>query len=74
MAAPLFYTAPDANGNVRIVGIVTGYLPTNEGNTFNSWDRVEDTFDLKPIAAPASDGPTEDEEEEDLAGFFSVFD
>ena len=67
------YTAPDANNNVRIVGIATAIVP-DIGITFESWEKIEDTFDLKPVAAPASDGPTEDEEEEDLAGFFSVFD
>ncbi len=43
------YTAPDTNGIVRIVGILVGGLPTNEGIAFHSWDKVEDTFDLKPV-------------------------
>ena len=40
---------------------------------FSSWHDVADEFDLKPIAAPAPDGLTE-EDEEDLAGLFSAFD
>ena len=66
------YTVPDANGNVRIVGILTGI--GGEGILiFNSWKTVEDEFNLQPIAAPAPDGPTE-EDEADLAGLFSAFD
>ena len=66
------YTVPDANGNVRIVGILTGI--GGEGILiFNSWKTVKDEFNLRPIAAPAPDGPTEDDEA-DLAGLFSAFD
>ena len=66
------YTVPDANGNVRIVGILTGI--GGEGILiFNSWKTVKDEFNLRPIAAPAPDGPTE-EDEADLAGLFSAFD
>ena len=54
------YTVPDANGNVRIVGILTGI--GGEGILiFNSWKTVKDEFNLRPIAAPAPDGPTEEE-------------
>ena len=66
------YTVPDADGNVRIVGILTGLVDVGS-LAFNSWKTVEDEFNLQPIAAPAPDGPTE-EDEEDLAGLFSAFD
>ena len=64
------YTVPDADGNVRIVGILTGLADVNS-LAFNSWKTIEEEFNLRPIAAP--DGPTEDDEA-DLAGLFSAFD
>ena len=66
------YTVPDADGNVRIVGILIGRASENS-LAFNSWKTVEEEFNLQPIAAPAPDGPTEDDEA-DLAGLFSAFD
>ncbi len=66
------YTVPDAAGNVRIVGILIG-LADVDNLAFNSWKTVEEEFNLRPIAAPAPDGPTE-EDEADLAGLFSAFD
>ena len=66
------YTVPDAAGNVRIVGILIG-LADEESLAFNSWKTIEEEFNLQPIAAPAPDGPTEDDEA-DLAGLFSAFD
>ena len=65
------YTVPDAAGNVRIVGILTGSFAGRDGLAFNSWKTVKDEFNLQPISAP--DGPTE-EDEADLAGLFSAFD
>ena len=69
------YTVPDADGNVRIVGILIGSVPDEDPSEstliFTSWKKVEDEFNLRPIAAP--DGPTE-EDEADLAGLFSAFD
>ena len=66
------YTVPDADGNVRIVGILIGHVGVGVGRpVFNSWKTVEEEFNLRPIAAP--DGPTE-EDEADLAGLFSAFD
>ena len=71
------YTVPDADGNVRIVGILTGSFPDEDPSEstliFTSWKKVRDEFNLRPIAAPAPDGPTEDDEA-DLAGLFSAFD
>ena len=67
--API-YTVPDADGNVRIVGILVGST-TSDRLVFNSWKTVKDEFNLQPISAP--DGPTE-EDEADLAGLFSAFD
>ena len=67
------YTAPDADSNVSMVGIFTGFLPGGGERAFNSWKQVEDAFNLKPLGAPASDGPAEEAEEE-LADFFSAFD
>ena len=64
------YTVPDADGNVRIVGILIGHVGVGRP-TFNSWKTIEEEFNLRPIAAP--DGPTE-EDEADLAGLFSAFD
>ena len=66
------YTVPDADGNVRIVGILIGRADV-ESLVFNSWKTVKDEFNLRPIAAPDPDGPTEDDEA-DLAGLFSAFD
>ena len=45
------YTAPDENGNVRIVGIVSStYLGDLNGNVFiSSWDDIQKALDLKPI-------------------------
>ena len=68
------YTAPDATGNVHIVGIVDATFSRqgkSAGVSFISWSDVEEELDLKPISAP--DGLTE-EDEEDLAGLFSAFD
>ena len=71
------YTVPDADGNVRIVGILIGSFPDEDPSEstliFTSWKKVRDEFNLQPIAAPAPDGPTEDDEA-DLAGLFSAFD
>ena len=64
------YTVPDADGNVRIVGILIGHVGVDRP-AFNSWKTVEEEFNLQPISAP--DGPTE-EDEADLAGLFSAFD
>ena len=66
------YTVPDADGNVRIVGILIGHVGVGRP-TFNSWKTIEEEFNLRPIAAPAPDGPTE-EDEADLADLFSAFD
>ena len=66
------YTVPDADGNVRIVGILIGHVGVGvDRPVFNSWKTIEEEFNLRPIAAP--DGPTE-EDEADLAGLFSAFD
>ena len=69
------YTIPDADGNVRIVGVLIGSIPDEDPSEstliFTSWKKVKDEFNLRPIAAP--DGPTE-EDEADLAGLFSAFD
>ena len=48
--API-YTVPDRNGNVRIVGILTGgaTLAGEKVTLFNSWDDVEKELDLQPI-------------------------
>ena len=73
--API-YTVPDAAGNVRIVGVLVGATSTGEagnwrhGILFSTWSDVEAALDLKPLSAPASAGPTED----DLASLFSAFD
>ena len=64
------YTVPDADGNVRIVGILIGRAG-EESLAFHSWKTIEEEFNLQPISAPK--GPTE-EEEADLAGLFSAFD
>ena len=40
---------------------------------FVSWSDAEEELELKPISAPDGPSPAE-EDEEDLAGFFSVFD
>ena len=68
--API-YTVPDADGNVRMVGVLSGSIPGEDGIIFTSWKTVEEEFNLRPISAP--DGPTEDDEA-DLAGLFSAFD
>ena len=50
--API-YTAPDSDGNVRIVGVHEGKFFTNNDTTmnfaFSSWHDVTDALDLKPI-------------------------
>ena len=45
------YTNPDADGNVNIVGIVSGAFnfEDSKGFTFGSWSDVTEEFDLKPI-------------------------
>ena len=45
------YTVPDADGTVRIVGILMGSFSHDgrSGIAFGAWDDIEDTFDLKPI-------------------------
>ena len=45
------YTMPDRNGNVRIVGILIGFLYVAGERTtvFNAWDDVMKEFDLQPI-------------------------
>ena len=67
------YTLPDADGNVWIVGVHTGGIFDRNEITFSPWEAVEDAFDLVPIGAPAPDSPAEEDEEE-LAGLFSLFD
>ena len=70
--APM-YTAPDKNGNVRMVGVLSGALLINnvdKGIVFSPWNQVSDEFNLKPLGAPAADGPAEEE----LADLFSAFD
>ncbi len=70
------YTKPDASGNTNILGIlVGGYYNSEEdkGVFFSAWSDVEKALDLKPISAPDSPSPAEEDEEE-LAGLFSAFD
>ena len=45
------YTVPDKDGNVRIVGILSGVTTSEETPSIfiSSWDDVAKTFDLKPI-------------------------
>ena len=72
--API-YTTPDRNGNVQMIGVLIGAFRINnvdEGIVFSPWNQVSDGLDLKPLGAPAADGPAEKEEE--LAGLFSAFD
>lgn len=64
------YTAPDTNGNIYVIGILRGKY--GSGATFSTWDDVEQGLNLKPISAPAPDGPPRDEA--DLEGLFSAFD
>ena len=50
--APLF-TVPDDNGNVRIIGIISGSAKLFDGTeeiiVFGSWDDITETLDLKPL-------------------------
>ena len=64
------YTAPDTNGNTYVVGIV--HSRYGSGAVFSTWDDVEQGLKLKPISAPAPDGPPRDEA--DLEGLLSAFD
>ena len=48
--API-YTVPDRNGNVRIIGILKGFVEVagEEVTIFSSWDDVMKELDLQPI-------------------------
>ena len=69
------YTVPDADGNVRMVGVLIGgtYDHKEYSTLFTPWEAVEDSFNLLPLGAPAPASPPE-ENEEDLADLFSLFD
>ena len=45
------YTVPDKNGNVRIIGILSGgiVIGGDDITTFNSWEDVMKELDLQPI-------------------------